>query len=58
MMAGELLAGLVTMWYRARRPVSFGMATSVLLAAPALALTAGCRSRSSPPVRSSASAAG
>jgi hypothetical protein len=40
MMAGELLAGLVTMWYRARRPVSFGMATSVLLAAPALTLAA------------------
>ncbi len=38
--AGELLAGLVTMWYRARRPVSFGMATSVLLAAPLLALAA------------------
>jgi hypothetical protein len=38
--AGELLAGLVTMWYRARRPVSFGMATSVLLAAPVLALAA------------------
>lgn len=40
MMAGELLAGLVTMWYLARRPVSFGMASSVLLAAPALALAA------------------
>lgn len=38
--AGEFLAGLVTMWYRARRPVSFGMATSVLLAAPLLALAA------------------
>lgn len=38
--AGELLAGLVTMWYRARRPVSFGMATSVLLAAPLIALAA------------------
>ena len=38
--AGELLAGLVTLWYRARRPVSFGMATSVLLAAPVLALAA------------------
>src|SRR5690348_1497938 len=41
MMVGELLAGLVTMWYRARRPISFGMATSVLLAAPVLALAAG-----------------
>ncbi len=40
MIAGELLAGLFTMWYRARRPVSFGMATSVLLAAPLLALAA------------------
>ena len=40
MTAGALLAGLVTMWYRARRPVSFGMATSVLLAAPVLALAA------------------
>jgi MFS family permease len=40
MIVGELLAGLVTMWYRARRPVSFGMATSVLLAAPVLALAA------------------
>lgn len=40
MTAGTLLAGLVTMWYRARRPVSFGMATSVLLAAPVLALAA------------------
>jgi MFS family permease len=38
--AGELVAGLVTMWYRARRPVSFGMATSMLLAAPVLALAA------------------
>jgi len=35
---GALLGGLVTMWYRARRPVSFGMATSMLLAAPILAL--------------------
>jgi MFS family permease len=40
MLAGELMAGLVTMWYRARRPISFGMATSVLLAAPVLALAA------------------
>ena len=40
LLAGELVAGLVTMWYRARRPVSFGMATSVLLAAPILALAA------------------
>jgi MFS family permease len=40
MTAGALLAGLVTMWYRARRPVSFGMAMSVLLAAPVLALAA------------------
>jgi MFS family permease len=31
MTAGALLAGLVTIWYRARRPVSFGMATSMLL---------------------------
>jgi MFS family permease len=38
MTAGALLAGLVTIWYRARRPVSFGMATSTLLAAPILAL--------------------
>jgi MFS family permease len=35
---GALLGGLVTMWYRARRPISFGMATSMLLAAPILAL--------------------
>jgi MFS family permease len=40
MLAGELMAGLVTMWYRARRPISFGMATSVLLVAPLLALAA------------------
>jgi MFS family permease len=40
MMAGALMGGLVTMWYRARRPISFGMATSVLLAAPVLALAA------------------
>jgi MFS family permease len=40
MTVGALLAGLVTMWYRARRPVSFGMATSVLLAAPVIALGA------------------
>jgi len=38
MTVGALLAGVVTMWYRARRPISFGMATSVLLAAPVLAL--------------------
>ncbi|HTZ93902.1 MAG TPA: MFS transporter [Streptosporangiaceae bacterium] len=40
MTAGALLAGVVTMWYRARRPVSFGMAVSVLLALPAMALAA------------------
>jgi MFS family permease len=40
MTVGALLAGVVTMWYRARRPISFGMATSVLLAAPVLALAA------------------
>jgi hypothetical protein len=34
------MAGLVTMWYWARRPISFGMATSVLLAVPVLALAA------------------
>lgn len=38
MTAGALLAGLVTIWYRARRPVSFGMATTMLAAAPILAL--------------------
>jgi MFS family permease len=40
MTAGALLAGVVTMWYRARRPVSFGMAVSVLLGLPAVALAA------------------
>jgi len=40
MTAGALLAGVVTMWYMARRPISFGMATSVLLAAPVFALAA------------------
>ena len=40
MTAGALLAGLITMWHQARRPVSFGMATTVLLAAPVLALGA------------------
>ena len=40
MTAGALLAGVVTMWYQARRPVSFGMAVSVLLALPAVALAA------------------
>jgi MFS family permease len=40
MAVGALLAGVVTMWYMARRPISVGMALSVLLAAPVIALAA------------------
>jgi MFS family permease len=38
--AGSLLGGLVAMWVRSRRPISFGMATTMLAALPLLALAA------------------
>lgn len=37
---GALLGGLVAFWVKARRPIAFGMATSMLLALPILALAA------------------
>ena len=38
--AGALLGGLVAFWIKARRPIAFGMATSMLMALPMLALAA------------------
>lgn len=40
MTVGTLLSGLIAMWYRARRPIAFGMWMVVLTALPLLALAA------------------
>jgi MFS family permease len=37
---GSLLGGLVAFWIKARRPIAFGMATSMLMALPILTLAA------------------
>ncbi len=37
---GALLGGLVAFWIKARRPIAFGMATSMLMALPILTLAA------------------
>lgn len=38
--AGSLLGGLVAFWIKARRPIAFGMATSMLMSLPVFALAA------------------
>ncbi len=40
MTAGTLISGFIAMWYRARRPIAFGMAACMLTALPMLALAA------------------
>jgi MFS family permease len=40
MTVGTLISGFIAMWYKARRPIAFGMATVVLTALPMLALAA------------------
>lgn len=40
MTVGALLGGVVAMWIKARRPIVFGMAATMLLALPVLALAA------------------
>ena len=40
MTVGTLLSGMIAMWYRARRPIAFGMWMVVLTALPLLALAA------------------
>ena len=40
MTVGTLISGLIAMWYRARRPIAFGMGMVVLTALPILALAA------------------
>ena len=40
MTVGTLIGGFIAMWYRARRPIAFGMATVILTALPMLALAA------------------
>lgn len=40
MTAGTLISGFIAMWYKARRPIAFGMAACTLTALPMLALAA------------------
>ena len=40
MTAGTLISGFIAMWYKARRPIAFGMAACMLTALPMLALAA------------------
>ena len=40
MTAGTLVGGFIAMWYKARRPIAFGMAACMLTALPMLALAA------------------
>jgi MFS family permease len=40
MTVGTLISGFIAMWYKARRPIAFGMAACMLTALPMLALAA------------------